>query len=101
CDLHTAKQTIAMLDRDTGEVVEQTLSHDGEAVREFYTAIPKPAVVGIEATGSMGWFVRLMEELAVTCRVGHPAAIRTAEPRRQKHDRRDGQMRLRPLREGR
>jgi hypothetical protein len=28
CDLHTAKQTIAMLDRDTGEVVEQTLSHD-------------------------------------------------------------------------
>jgi hypothetical protein len=32
-----------MLDRDTGEVVEQTLSHDGETVREFYAAIPKPA----------------------------------------------------------
>jgi hypothetical protein len=42
CDLHTAKQAIAMLDRDTGEVVEQTLSHDGETVREFYAAIPKP-----------------------------------------------------------
>jgi hypothetical protein len=40
CDLHTAKQTIAMLDRDTGEVVEQTLNHDGEAVRAFYAAIP-------------------------------------------------------------
>jgi hypothetical protein len=38
CDLHAAKQTIAMLDRDTGEVVEQTLSHDGETVREFYAA---------------------------------------------------------------
>ena len=62
CDLHAAKQTIAMLDRDTGEVVEQTLNHDGEAVREFYAAIPKPAVVGIEATGSMSWFVRLKEE---------------------------------------
>jgi hypothetical protein len=47
CDLHTAKQTIAMLDRDTGEVVEQTLSHEAETVREFYAAIPKPAVVGI------------------------------------------------------
>jgi transposase len=101
CDLHTAKQTIAMLDRDTGEVVEQTLNHDGEAVREFYAAIPKPAVVGIEATGSMGWFVRLMEELGVTCRVGHPAAIRTAEPRRQKHDRRDAQLLLRLLLEDR
>jgi transposase len=101
CDLHTAKQTIAMLDRDTGEVVEQTLSHEGETVREFYAAIPKPAVVGIEATGSMGWFVRLMEELGVTCRVGHPAAIRTAEPRRQKHDRRDAQLLLRLLLEDR
>jgi transposase len=95
CDLHTAKQTIAMLDRDTGEVVEHTLNHDGEAVRAFYAAIPKPAVVGIEATGSMGWSVRLMEELGLTCRVGHPAAIRTAEPRRQKHDRRDAQLLLR------
>ena len=101
CDLHKAKQTIAMLDRDTGEVVEHTLSHDGEAVREFYAALPKPAVVGIEATGSMGWFVRLMEELGLTCRVGHPAAIRTAEPRRQKHDRRDAQLLLRLLLEDR
>ena len=63
-----------------GRLSNRRLSHDGETVREFYAAIPKPAVVGIEATGSMGWFVRLMEELGMTCRVGHPAAIRTAEP---------------------
>jgi hypothetical protein len=25
CDLHTSQQTISMLDRDTGEVVEKTL----------------------------------------------------------------------------
>jgi hypothetical protein len=49
CDLHTGKQTIAMLDRDTGAVVEQTLSHEGEAVREFYAAISMQAVVDIEA----------------------------------------------------
>ena len=65
CDLHASQQTIAMLDRDTGEVVEKTLKHEGEAVREFYAAIPPPVVVGIEATGSMGWFLRLMEELAI------------------------------------
>ena len=62
---------------------------------------PSRLVVGIEATGSMGWFVRLMEELGLTCRVGHPAAIRTAEPRRQKHDRRDAQLLLRLLLEDR
>jgi hypothetical protein len=97
CDLHPAKQAIAMLDRDTGEVVQQTLSHDGETVRECYAAIPKPAVVGIEATGSMACFVRLMEELGIACRVSHPAAIHTAEPRRQKHDRRDAQLLMRLL----
>jgi hypothetical protein len=50
CDLHAAKQTIAMLDGDTGEIVEKTLTHEGETVRAFYASIPKPVVVGIEAT---------------------------------------------------
>jgi transposase len=101
CDLHASQQTIAMLDRETGEVSEHTLTHDGETVRAFYRALPAPVVVGIEATGAMGWFVRLMEELSITCRVGHPATIRTAEARRQKHDRRDAQLLLRLLAEDR
>ncbi len=46
CDLHAAQQTIAMLDRETGEVVEKTLKHEGETVREFYAALPAPVVVG-------------------------------------------------------
>ena len=69
CDLHAAQQTIAMLDRETGETVERTLTHDNETVREFYAALPAPVVVGIEAAGSMGWFLQLMEELGITCRV--------------------------------
>jgi transposase len=101
CDLHAAQQTIAMLDGDTGEVVERTLTHEGEAVRAFYASIPRPAVVGIEATGSMGWFLRLLEELAIPCRVGHPAAVRKAETRRQKHDRRDADLLLKLLVEDR
>jgi hypothetical protein len=59
-----------MLDRDAGVVVEKTLKHEGEVVREFYASIPPPVVVGIEPTGSMGWFLRLMEELTIECRVG-------------------------------
>ena len=101
CDLHASQQSIAMLDRDSGVVVEKTLKHEGGAVREFYASIPPPVVVGIEATGSMGWFLRLMEELAIECRVGHPTAIRKAETRQQKHDRRDAALLLQPLDEGR
>src|SRR3989442_5961776 len=101
CDLHASQQSIAMLDRDTGVVVEKTLKHAGEAVREFYASIPPPVVVGIEATGSMGWFLPMMEELAIECRVGHPTAIRKAETRRQKHDRRDAALLLQLLAEDR
>jgi transposase len=89
CDLHASQQSIAMLDPDTGETAEATLKHEGETVRDFYAALAPPVVVGIEATGSMEWFLRLMEELGITCHVGHPASVRAAEPRRQKHDRRD------------
>jgi transposase len=89
CDLHAAQQTIAMLDRETGEITERTLQHDGTTVRDFYAGLPPPVVVGLEATGSMGSFLRLMEELGVTCQVGDPAKIRTVETRRQKHDRRE------------
>ncbi len=42
CDLHGSQQSMAMLDRDTGAVIEKTLKHEGEAVREFYASIPPP-----------------------------------------------------------
>jgi DNA invertase Pin-like site-specific DNA recombinase len=38
-----------MLDTDTGELEEKTLEHQGETVREFYSALPGPVRVGIEA----------------------------------------------------
>jgi transposase len=101
CDLHARQQTIAMLDDVTGEVVERTLQHEGDTVREFYAALPRPVVVGIEATGSMGWFLTLMDALEITCCVGDPAAIRKAETRRQKHDRRDAHLLLQLLTEHR
>ena len=78
CDLHARQQTLAMLDTTTGEVVEVTLKHEGDNVREFYSSLPRPVRVGIEATGSMHWFLNLMEELGIECRVGHPAEIRAA-----------------------
>jgi transposase len=83
CDLHARQQTVAMLDTDSGELVEKTLEHDGEELREFYSGLSRPVVVGIE------------------CRVGDPAKIRAAEPRKQKNDRRDAQFLLKLLSENR
>jgi hypothetical protein len=48
CDLHTRQQRLAMLDRETGEVTEKTLTHEREDVRQFYAALPAPVVVGLD-----------------------------------------------------
>jgi hypothetical protein len=63
CDLQARQQTLAMLETTTGEVVNLTLMHEGNEVREFYTQLPHPVLVGIEATGTMHWFLKLLEEL--------------------------------------
>ena len=101
CDLHARQQTISMLDSETGEVTEKTPAHEGDGVREFYAALPQPVLVGLEATGSMFWFLRLLQELGIDYRVGHPAAIRQAETRKQKHDRRDAELIRRMLEQDR
>jgi hypothetical protein len=46
-------------------VVKIILKHEGDNVREFYSSPPHPVRVGIEATGSMQWFLNLMEELEI------------------------------------
>ena len=94
CDLHAKQQAIAMVDTETGEFTEKTLAHEGNQVREFYAALEGRVVVGIEATGAMQWFLQLLEELGIECRVGHPAKIRAKETRKQKHDRRDARLEL-------
>ena len=60
CDLHTRYQQIAMLDEETGELVERRLEHASGEAREFYTGLAGPVRVGIEATGPTRWFERLL-----------------------------------------
>src|SRR6266446_4579958 len=59
-DLHARQQTVAMLDTETGELIEKTLRHDGNEVRKFYSALPGQVLVGIDAlvsgaTGRAGY----------------------------------------------
>ena len=97
CDLHARQQTLAMLDTVSGEVVNRSLQHEGNEVREFYSELPRPVRVGVEAIGPMQWFLNLLEELGIECQVGDATKIRAAEPRKQKHDRRDAELILKLL----
>jgi transposase len=89
CDLHTRKQQVAVLDTGTGEVSEHQLAHEGNAVEDFYAALPRPVIVGIESTGYAVWFHTLMQRLGHTLLVGDAAKIRAMVVRKTKTDRRD------------
>jgi transposase len=91
CDLHTRTQQIAMLDTETGEVVERRLEHENGEAKRFYEGLKEAALVGMESTGYALWFAALLAELGHELVVGDAAKIRAMEPRKQKHDRRDAE----------
>ena len=89
CDFHSRMQQIAMLDTETGEVVEKKLEHESGEAKRFYEELKEPALVGIETTGYTRWFAEMLAELGHELGVGDAAKIRAKDPRKQKHDRRD------------
>ena len=101
CDFHPSFQQIAMLDTETGEIVERRLLHaDGEAQR-FYESLSGEVLVGIESSGNTLWFERLLAQLRHKLLIGDATAIRAAAPRRQKCDPRDARHLLQLLLEKR
>jgi transposase len=80
-----------MLEFSDGEIVTRRLEHENGEAREFYASLPKPSLVGIEATGYTQWFERMVAELGHELWVGHPAEIRARAVRRQKTDTRDAE----------
>ncbi len=91
CDFHTRFEQIAMLDTETGEVVEKKLEHEEGEAKRFYEGLKEPALVGIESTGYTIWFAEMLAELGHELVVGEAGKIRAMEPRKQKHDRRDAE----------
>jgi len=89
CDLHTRYQQSAMLDRETGELVERRLEHENGEARAFYAALSGSVRVGIEATGHTRWFERMLAELGHELWIGDAAQIRASMVRKQKTDARD------------
>ena len=89
CDLHTRYQQVAMLDQETGELIERRLEHESGEARSFYAALSAPVRVGIEATGHTRWFERMLGELGHELWIGDAAEIRASVVRKQKTDARD------------
>jgi transposase len=93
CDFHTRYQQIAMAEDATGELlVERRLDHQSGEAEVFYRSLPKPVRVGIEATGPMHWFERLLNGLGHELWIGDSAKIRASEVRKQKTDARDARL---------
>lgn len=92
CDFHTRYQQVAMLDDETGELIERRLEHQNGEAESFYRGLPKPVRVGVEATGPLHWFERLLTELGHELWIGNSAKIRASEVRKQKTDERDAQL---------
>jgi hypothetical protein len=86
CDFQTSFQQIVILDESPGELIERRLDLQTGEAEAFYRDLRGPVRVGIEATGAIRWFERLLAELdhelwigrvgqPLTCRVPHPCGF--------------------------
>src|SRR5215472_4050782 len=102
CDYHPSFQQIAFVDDATGEYGQRRLEHGNEQAQQYYRGLPgQKVLVGVEATGSMRWFERLLAECGHELWWGDPAKIRAAAVGRQKYDKRDADLILQLLLEKR
>jgi transposase len=101
CDFHPSFQQIAMLDKETGEMVERRLGHEKGEAKAFYESLQGPVVVGIEASGNTHWFESLLARLGHGLWMGDATKVRQQDARKQKHDRRDARLILKLMEENR
>ncbi|HKW62623.1 MAG TPA: IS110 family transposase [Candidatus Acidoferrum sp.] len=92
CDFHTRYQQIAMMDTVTGELTARRLDHESGEAHAFYRSLQGAIRVGIEATGPIHWFERLLAELGHELWIGDSGKIRASEVRKQKTDERDAAL---------
>jgi transposase len=101
CDYHPSYQQIAMVDTETGELLEGRLEHEHGEARRFYESLAGPVRVGMEAIGNSLWFERMLAELGHELWIGDAAQIRRLVVRQQKTDRRDARHILQLLQDER
>lgn len=91
-DYHPYQQTIAYCDAEEGEIrYDQFLHSDKQSLKSFYRQCPAETVIGVEATGSLQWFERMLFENGLELNIGDPRLIRRKALSRHKNDFRDAE----------
>jgi len=91
-DYHPYQQTVAYCDDEVGEVkYRQFLHSDKQSLKGFYGRCAKNAVIGVEATGSLQWFERMLFDNGMELLIGNPRLIRRMALSRHKNDFRDAE----------
>lgn len=91
-DYHPFQQTVAYADPVEGEVRYRQFQHtDKAAIKRFYRECGTDAVIGVEATGSLQWFEKLLFDNKQKLLIGDPRLIRRVALSRHKNDYRDAE----------
>src|SRR5260370_15522777 len=84
CDFHTRYQQIAMAEEETGELLlERRLDQQIGEAHAFYRSLQAPVRVGIEATGPIHVFERVLAELGHEVLIWDSARIWSREGRQE------------------
>ena len=91
-DFHPYEQSVAYADDQDGEVGYRRFLHsDKQSLKTFYRKCGTDAVIGVEATGSLWWFEKLLFENGMKLKIGNPRMIRRVALSRHKNDFRDAE----------
>lgn len=91
-DFHPYEQSVAYADDRDGEVGYRRFLHsDKQSIKAFYRKCGEDACVGVEATGCLWWFEKLLFENGIALKIGDPRMIRRVALSRHKNDFRDAE----------
>lgn len=91
-DFHPYEQTVAFADDSNGEIIYRRFLHsDKQSLKAFYGKCGTDAVIGVEATGCLWWFEKLLFDNGIKLRIGNPRMIRRVALSRHKNDFRDAE----------
>ncbi len=91
-DFHPYEQSVAYADDRDGEIVYKRFLHsDKKSIKAFYRKCGTDAVIGVEATGCLWWFEKMLVDGGQKLGIGDPRMIRRVALSRHKNDFRDAE----------
>lgn len=91
-DFHPYEQSVAFASDEDGEIGYRRFLHgDKQSIRAFYRKFGEDAVIGVEATGCLWWFEKMLAGYGQKLEIGDPRMIRRVALSRHKNDFRDAE----------